>query len=113
MPPKPGRDYDLTVLGDLHGCYSCLKAALMQSDFFAKVEAFRIDPKHNPEPKLILADEPSGNLDSLTGKSVMDSFFRQVNGNGATTILVTHNQELANRCARRYVLEQGRLRELA
>jgi hypothetical protein len=54
LPRLAGRRYELTVLGDLHGCYSCLKAALMQSDFFAKVEAFRIDPAHNPEPKLVL-----------------------------------------------------------
>ncbi len=53
-PVGDDEDYELIVLGDLHGCYSCLKAALMQSDFFAKVEAYRIDPKHNPNPKLIL-----------------------------------------------------------
>jgi len=52
-PTQPGRKYELTVLGDLHGCYSCLKGALLQADFFAKVEAFRLDPT-NPEPKLIL-----------------------------------------------------------
>jgi hypothetical protein len=52
--PQPGREYELIVLGDLHGCYSCLKAALMQSDFFAKVQAFKTDPRKNPEPKLIL-----------------------------------------------------------
>lgn len=53
-PRREGERYELIVLGDLHGCYSCLKAALMQSDFFAKVEAYRIDPKSNPNPKLIL-----------------------------------------------------------
>lgn len=52
--PEPGRRYDLTVLGDLHGCYSCLKAAIMQARFFDKVRAFREDPVHNPEPKLVL-----------------------------------------------------------
>jgi hypothetical protein len=52
-PLGEGKSYELVVLGDLHGCYSCLKAAIMQSDFFAKVEAFRIDPRR-PEPKLIL-----------------------------------------------------------
>ena len=51
-PVAPGTVYELTVLGDLHGCYSCLKAALMQSDFFAKVEAWRLDPSQ-PHPKLI------------------------------------------------------------
>jgi uncharacterized tellurite resistance protein B-like protein len=53
-PRKEGESYELIVLGDLHGCYSCLKASLLQSNFFAKVEAYRLDPKHNPNPKLIL-----------------------------------------------------------
>jgi hypothetical protein len=54
LPPAPGRDYELIVLGDLHGCYSCLKAALLQSDFFAKVQAFKDDPANNPDVKLVL-----------------------------------------------------------
>ncbi len=54
LPAKLGREYELTVLGDLHGCYSCLKAAVMQSRFFEKVEAFKQDPKNNPDPKLVL-----------------------------------------------------------
>ncbi len=52
--PKAGRRYELIVLGDLHGCYSCLKAAVMQTRFFEKVEAFRRDPATQPEPKLVL-----------------------------------------------------------
>jgi hypothetical protein len=52
-PVQPGRSYELTVLGDLHGCYSCLKGALLQADFFAKLEAWRLDPS-KPEPKLVL-----------------------------------------------------------
>jgi hypothetical protein len=52
-PVNPGETYELTVLGDLHGCYSCLKAALMQADFFAKVEAYRLD-QTRPNPKLVL-----------------------------------------------------------
>jgi hypothetical protein len=51
-PIQPDRVYDLTVLGDLHGCYSCLKGALLQADFFAKLEAWKKDPM-KPEPKLI------------------------------------------------------------
>jgi hypothetical protein len=54
LPPKPGREYELIVVGDLHGCYSCLKAVLMQSDFFGKVSRFVADPEHNPETKLVL-----------------------------------------------------------
>ncbi|MCA9678804.1 MAG: metallophosphoesterase [Myxococcales bacterium] len=53
-PTEPGKQYELTVLGDLHGCYSCLKGALLQADFFAKVEAYRLDPVANPNPKLVL-----------------------------------------------------------
>ncbi len=52
--PNPARDVDLLVLGDLHGCYSCLKAALMQHDFFAKVEAYKINPDKHPAPYLVL-----------------------------------------------------------
>jgi hypothetical protein len=52
-PAQAGRSYEITVLGDLHGCYSCLKAALLQADFFAKLEAWKLDPR-KPEPKLVL-----------------------------------------------------------
>ncbi len=52
-PAMPGQIYELTVLGDLHGCYSCLKGALLQADFFAKLEAWKLD-KRKPEPKLVL-----------------------------------------------------------
>ena len=48
VPPKPGTDYELLVLTDLHGCYSNLKAALLQADFFAKVQAYHDDPNNNP-----------------------------------------------------------------
>lgn len=54
IPPKAGQEYDITVLGDLHGCYSCLKGALMQADFFNKVEAYREDPESNAMPIVIL-----------------------------------------------------------
>lgn len=54
LPPKPGLEYELLVIGDLHGCYSCLKAALLQADFFEKVEAHRRDPAKNPAMKLVL-----------------------------------------------------------
>ncbi len=52
-PANPSQVYELTVLGDLHGCYSCLKAALLQADFFAKLEAWKLDHS-KPEPKLVL-----------------------------------------------------------
>jgi hypothetical protein len=53
-PPRPGVEYELLVVGDLHGCYSCLKAAVLQGDFFGKLEAYRADPTHRPYPLLVL-----------------------------------------------------------
>lgn len=52
--PPSNRDFELIVLGDLHGCYSCLKAALMQADFMDKVRRYRADPANAPEIRLIL-----------------------------------------------------------
>jgi hypothetical protein len=54
VPPAAGREYELLVLGDLHGCYSCLKAALLQADFFRKVQAHRADPKQAPYMGLVM-----------------------------------------------------------
>ena len=54
QPIKKNTNYECIVLGDLHGCYSCLKAALLQSNFFSKVEAYKNDPINNPNPQLIL-----------------------------------------------------------
>jgi uncharacterized tellurite resistance protein B-like protein len=52
--PPSDRDFELVVLGDLHGCYSNLKAALMQADFMEKVRRYRADPANNPDIKLVL-----------------------------------------------------------
>ncbi|MGH7285358.1 MAG: metallophosphoesterase, partial [Polyangiaceae bacterium] len=68
VPKNPERMYELLVLGDLHGCYSVLKAAVMQSRFFEKVDAFRADQMKNPEPKLVLlGDYIDRGLFSLNG----------------------------------------------
>jgi hypothetical protein len=82
LSPKPGREYELTVVGDLHGCYSCLKAVLMQTDFFAKVNKFVNDPDHNPEPKLVLlGDYIDRGMFSYQGvlRSAMQLFLRAPN----------------------------------
>lgn len=52
-PAQPGRVYELTVLGDLHGCYSCLKAALLQSRFIERAWAHQWDPARHPDVKLV------------------------------------------------------------
>jgi hypothetical protein len=54
LTPEPGREYDLTIIGDLHGCYSCLKAVLNQTDFIRKVADYERKPDSNPCPKLVL-----------------------------------------------------------
>ncbi len=59
------------------------------------------------EPALLLADEPSGNLDAKTGEEVMDLLFKRVRERGMTLILVTHDEALAGRCARRVILDRG------
>jgi Calcineurin-like phosphoesterase len=67
-PLRKGHAYELTVLGDLHGCYSVLKATLLQSRFFEKVDAYRKDPANTPEPKLVLlGDYIDRGLFSLNG----------------------------------------------
>lgn len=59
------------------------------------------------EPKVLLADEPSGNLDAHTGDKVMDLFFDVAKKHKITTILVTHSESLAARCEKSYRLEEG------
>ncbi len=59
------------------------------------------------KPEILLADEPSGNLDTATGRKVMDVFFQAVRENGVTTVLVTHSEALAQVCDRQLVLENG------
>jgi putative ABC transport system ATP-binding protein len=60
------------------------------------------------EPKIILADEPSGNLDDNTGQEVMSLLFRLCQDRGQTLILVTHNHELAISCDRTLMLKGGK-----
>ena len=61
------------------------------------------------EPKLLMADEPTGNLDNATGVEVVDLMFRLNREHGTTLLLVTHDSALAARCARRVSLAAGRL----
>jgi putative ABC transport system ATP-binding protein len=61
------------------------------------------------EPKLVLADEPTGNLDAKTGADVADLMFRLNREHATTLVVVTHDNEIAGRCARRLSLASGRL----
>jgi len=64
-------------------------------------------------PRLLLADEPTGDLDEVTAGKVFDLIDRLHKNHGLTSILVTHNLELAARCTRALRLESGRLAPLA
>ena len=64
-------------------------------------------------PRLLLADEPTGDLDEVTAGRVFDLIERLHASHGLTSILVTHNLELAARCTRALRLESGRLTPLA
>jgi putative ABC transport system ATP-binding protein len=60
-------------------------------------------------PMLLLADEPTGSLDSETGDKVMKLYFDLVRKNHLTSVIVTHNQELAKLCDRELKLSQGKI----
>ncbi len=64
-----------------------------------------------PRPALLLADEPTGNLDSATGARIIDLLFDLSARHGTTLVLVTHDAKLAARCARVAYLVDGRLDE--
>jgi lipoprotein-releasing system ATP-binding protein len=61
------------------------------------------------EPKLILADEPTGNLDSATSKQIHDLFFQINEQRGTTLVIVTHNVALADSMPRKVTLKDGRV----
>lgn len=62
-------------------------------------------------PKIVLADEPTGNLDLRTGADTIDLLFRLNAESGSTMVMVTHDNEVARRCQRVYRLTGGRLVE--
>lgn len=65
-------------------------------------------------PSLLLADEPTGNLDSKTGEKVIELLFELNRKHGTTLVVVTHDHQLAERCQRQLVMTAGRLdREVA
>jgi ABC-type lipoprotein export system ATPase subunit len=59
------------------------------------------------EPAMIIADEPTGNLDSKTTREVVDQFVQVNKGFGTTILVVTHNAEIANRTQRVISLKDG------
>lgn len=64
-----------------------------------------------PQPSVLFADEPTGNLDSTTGKSVADLLFKLNADQGTTLVMVTHDERLAARCGRTLRMAGGKLLE--
>lgn len=66
-----------------------------------------------PGPELLLADEPTGNLDEATGKEIMDLLFAKHAERGSTLVIVTHDPALARRCGRVIRMHSGVVEESA
>ncbi|MBK5970510.1 MULTISPECIES: ABC transporter ATP-binding protein [Thiorhodovibrio] len=66
-----------------------------------------------PAPRILFADEPTGNLDAETGERIIDLLLKLRADAGAALVLVTHDPALAERCDRRLRMQDGRLQELA
>ena len=66
-----------------------------------------------PDPQVLFADEPTGNLDEVTGGRIIDLLFALRADAGAALVLVTHDHALASRCDRRLGMREGRLEPLA
>ncbi len=64
------------------------------------------------KPRIIFADEPTGNLDNKTAREVMNIFDEYIVQNGAALVLVTHDESLANRCDKIYHLENKELTQV-
>ncbi len=62
-----------------------------------------------PSPPLLIADEPTGNLDAETGRQIADLLFAELAGRGMTLLLVTHDPALAARCSRQIKVRSGRI----
>lgn len=64
------------------------------------------------EPKILLADEPTGNLDGATGELIIDLMFELHDAHNTTLVLITHDDELARKCDRVIRVEDGRVMEV-
>lgn len=94
----------LVGLGDRLGHYpSQLSGGEQQRVALARAMA--------PDPAILVADEPTGNLDEETGRSIVDLIFRLKRERGATLVLVTHDPGLAGLCDRQVRLRSGMIDE--
>ncbi len=97
---RAAAELGLVGLGDRLGHYpSQLSGGEQQRVALARALA--------PDPAILVADEPTGNLDETTGQSIVDLIFRLKRERGATLVLVTHDNGLAARCDRQIRLRSG------
>jgi len=66
-----------------------------------------------PSPSILIADEPTGNLDQATGRQIADMLFAKAQERGMTLVLVTHDPSLAARCQRQIAMRSGRIETAA
>jgi putative ABC transport system ATP-binding protein len=99
---RAAQELDVVGLGHRRGHYpSQMSGGEQQRVALARASA--------PRPAIILADEPTGNLDSANGAAIMDLLFGLRDRHGATLVLVTHDPALAERCDRIVTLADGRI----
>jgi len=97
---RAAHELQLVGLGDRLGHYpSQLSGGEQQRVALARAIA--------PDPAILVADEPTGNLDETTGRSIVDLIFRLKRERGATLVLVTHDPGLATLCDRQVRLRSG------
>ena len=105
-----GEDIDLNLLKELKIDYVINQGVGELSG--GQQQRLSIARVMTKKPRIIFADEPTGNLDKDTANIVMNTLFNYVKNNDAGLILVTHEHELANRCDKVYKLEDLTLQEL-
>lgn len=99
---RAAKELNLVGLGDrLHHYPSQLSGGEQQRVALARALA--------PDPAILVADEPTGNLDEATGKHIVDLLFANHAERGMTLVLVTHDHALAQRCDRVVRLRSGRI----
>lgn len=64
------------------------------------------------EPRVLFADEPTGNLDSITGEKIEDLLFSYAKENDATLVIVTHDEDLSKRCDMQIIIKDGEVVEI-
>lgn len=99
---KASREMEAVGLGDrLHHYPGQLSGGEQQRVAIARALA--------PDPLIVVADEPTGNLDGETGRQIADLLLDQQRERGATLVLVTHDEKLAKRCGRVLRVRSGRI----